>query len=217
MMSAALYRCVAFDFDGVLVDSNRIKRTGFLLAMDALGVPREEQDALLAAAPPGDRTTMLPWMREQSAHRGWLPGAAPSPDRLIADYTRYCEDAVIRCPEMPGAERMLVELSKRRPLYLNSATPVATLTRIVEARGWSRFFAAVMGRPASKVENFAELLAREGIPTSALLFIGDQSSDLEVARVVGCRFLGYRSPESDLPDGIEILPNLLALCDLVPA
>ncbi|MGE3841688.1 MAG: HAD family hydrolase [Vicinamibacterales bacterium] len=215
--TAALCRCITFDFDGVLVDSNRIKRNGFLSAMDAIGVPPEEQDALLAAAPPGDRTTMLPWLREQSALRQWLPPSAPSPARLIADYTRYCEEEVVRCSEMPGAARVLAALAARRPLYLNSATPVDTLARIVDARGWTRFFAAVMGRPASKVENFAAILTREGISASTLWFVGDQTTDLDVARAVGCRFLGYRSPESDLPEETEVLPNLLALCDLVPA
>lgn len=206
--------CVVFDFDGVLVDSNRIKREGFLAALTSLGAPAVEQSRLLDQAPPGDRTVILPWLRDESARAGWLPQDAPESSALVAEYTRYCEEAIAACAEVPGATDALTRLAAGRPLYVNSATPRETLIRIVDRRGWSGYFAAVLGRPTDKVGNFTWIARREGIPASAMLFIGDQRSDYEAACAVGCQFLGYRSPESDLvPGQVEELASLLALCD----
>ena len=59
---------------------------------------------------------------------------------------------------MPGATETLDELSdKGLLLFINSATPVEPLRRILQLRNWTHFFREVYGVEASKAENLEEI------------------------------------------------------------
>lgn len=125
--------------------------------------------------------------------------ADPAEVRRLADaYNAICEEAQATCAEREGAGAALAALSKRFPLYVNSATPEEPLVRIVRRRGWSGLFKGVLGRPATKVENLRSIAAVEKAGADEVLFVGDMSQDLEAAEAFGCRFAGLKSPESDL-------------------
>jgi phosphoglycolate phosphatase-like HAD superfamily hydrolase len=215
---------VVFDFDGVLVDSNAVKRQAYFDIFADLGarvtavverVLREDVD--------GDRfDTIRRVLRHLDVTGPSGGGTATTPERLVqryADcYNEICEDYAATCAEVPGASEALVELGSRYPLYVVSATPQSPLRRIVERRGWSSRFRDVLGRPGSKREHLESIAEREGIRGDGVVMIGDGLRDLLAARAVGCHFVGVRNPFNDFDDaGLTMIADLHALPNAIEA
>ncbi len=186
-----MIRCVAFDFDGTLADSNQIKRDAWYEVFDRTGFSREETSALMAALPTADRFELIDEGLARLASAGRFP-AGETPSRLAAElaqaYNDICETGQSTCPEMPGTAAMLSVLAASLPLYVNSATPEEPLRRIIARRGWERHFRGVHGRPREKAEILRGILAREGISPGEVAMVGDGPADIQGAQEVGCFF-----------------------------
>ena len=156
-----MIQCVAFDFDGTLVDSNEIKRRSFFEVVAEHDPDGAIATEVLDEIRPGDRYAVTREMARILSKRGMIPADADRAALACAwaeDYGRRCEEAVSRCPEIPGAEAALAWLDGRGiPRYINSATPEASLRRTVERRFMSPGFQLVLGGPASKVANLERI------------------------------------------------------------
>jgi phosphoglycolate phosphatase len=193
-----MIRCVAFDFDGTLVDSNEIKRRSFFDV-----VAQHDPDGAIAAEVldeirPGDRYAVTQEMARLLIERGRLPADADQGAWASAwaeDYGRRCEAAVSRCPEIPGAGAALAWLDGRCiPRYINSATPEASLRRTVERRSMSPGFQLVLGGPASKLANLEHIHEHAGCAKNELLMVGDGDDDRSAAADFGCPFVAVVRP-----------------------
>ena len=200
-------RCVVFDFDGTLVDSNPIKRdTYFEILADTPG-SSAVVEAVLAQNPGLDRHAVLARVHAELSKRGAEP--LPAREELVVRYSRICEERVAGCSPLPGALETLALLRATHALYLDSATPSDALERVVERRGWSEHFRGVLGGPASKLDNLRWIAGREGIGSREMLYVGDGAADRDAARGFGCWFLGFHAPPRELPDG-SALAQLVA-------
>jgi phosphoglycolate phosphatase len=184
-------RCVVFDFDGTLVDSNQIKRQSFhdVAAEFEDGAARMKR--LLEREDAGDRY----WVFEQFA-----AGLSPAPDAsILADrYTRLCEEQIVAAPEMPGAGLALKQLKANGcQLFVNSATPVEPLRRIIELRNMGSLFDGVYGAPNDKVLNIETIMRLYGASRDEVAMVGDGEADREAAEQVGCRFVAIRNPQNN--------------------
>ena len=198
-MTWSAIRCVVFDFDGTLVDSNAIKRESYFEALASVAGARDVLEAVLREHPREDRHGILARVHARLSERSGV-ALAPVTDWIDA-YGSICEARVVACPVVPGALSALDGLSSSHPLYLASATPEDALARVVAGRGWTQRFRGVYGGPRSKVENLARIAAREGLGRSEIVYVGDGAVDREAAREFGCAFLGFGSEEGALLEG----------------
>jgi phosphoglycolate phosphatase-like HAD superfamily hydrolase len=193
-----MIRCVAFDFDGTLVDSNEIKRQAFFDVVSDCDRDGSVVSEVLDEIRPGDRYDVAREIARLLSLRGALPadlGPEGWARRWAEAYTLHCEAAVSKCPEIPGASDALEWLAERGiALYVNSATPEEPLRRVVRLRSMSRHFRRVLGGPASKLENLRILRAHAGVATLELLYVGDAEDDRSAAASFGCHFAGLVRP-----------------------
>jgi phosphoglycolate phosphatase-like HAD superfamily hydrolase len=210
--------CVVFDFDGVLVDSNVVKRRAYRDIFAGTSGSEPIVEAVLQSNSQDDRFGVIRAILEGlSAEQRVTPARL---DLLVTQYgDRYnviCEEHAATCVEIQGASSALARLAERHPLYIISATPEDPLRRIVKRRGWSRYFQDVLGRPRTKRENLAQVMRREGVEGGQVVFVGDGRQDLDAAREAGCRFVGVRNDFNDFdPAGLTMLDDLYGLVDLV--
>jgi phosphoglycolate phosphatase-like HAD superfamily hydrolase len=178
-----MIRRIVFDFDGTLVDSNALKRAAYdrVVASDPDGA------ALMAKAlalGPGDRHVVF---RRYAALQ---PGECGADAAALAQrYTDIVDAAVADAPAMPGAATMLQNLAAAGiDAHVSSATPLASLAWIVARRGWDGYFRSLHGRPASKEETLAGLIAAHGTAPNEIAVVGDGDDDSASAAAIGCAF-----------------------------
>ncbi|MBT6096178.1 MAG: HAD family hydrolase [Rhodospirillaceae bacterium] len=206
---------VFFDFDGVLAESVAIKTD----------IYRE----LFAACSPDAIDAILEINREMGAvsrvmkiermHRDVLgkPLSAAELEQWAARYVAIVEQAVIDCPEVPGAEALLKAQAVRSKLFVISGTPEDEMNRIVRARGWERFFVSVHGSPRFKPEIVAELLDVHDLSATDCLFVGDTFTDRDAALAHDIPFVGRRPVvrENPFPSDTLMVDDMTGLLNLI--
>jgi phosphoglycolate phosphatase len=188
-------RCIVFDFDGTLAESNAIKRGTYYEIFAGFPEGAETLDRVLRENPRADRHGVVAATREALTARGQSP---PPAKELVAAYARITEERVSTCAAVPGALAALTELHGALPMYIASATPEEPLRRIVENRAWTHFFSDVLGGPRTKVENLGDIAARESLEPNGVLLVGDGPPDLDAARAFGCPFAGFQTERPSL-------------------
>jgi phosphoglycolate phosphatase-like HAD superfamily hydrolase len=186
-----MIRCIVFDFDGTLVESNQIKRqTFFELASEFDDGMRLMTDVMSEAA---DRERYWIFARFAAA----LPGQADA--KTLADrYTRTCQERIACAPEIAGAKASLECLrAEGKLLFINSATPVEPLTRLVRLRRMDALFEGIYGSPTKKHENLEVIRSKHGLTPDEILVVGDGESDRASAKTLGCHFVAVDSAEND--------------------
>lgn len=175
-----------FDFDGTLVDSNRIKWAGFEAAFADAPHRREEILAYCRGHHDVIRTEKFRHVYETMLGR---PYTAQIEARLQRRFESATTARIIEAPEIRGAGEFLRRARRRRLLALLSTTPHETLLEIVRGRGWSEWFGELRGGPVRKSEWLAEFSQRVGGAPAEVLLFGDTREDAQAASQAGCRFL----------------------------
>lgn len=180
-------RAVAFDFDGVLVDSVGVKTDAFL------DLYPEEGDEFRAAVVrhhlEHGGISRHEKIRVYERLRTSCEPQQGNVDLLTAHFAKSVKDRVLSAPEMLGASTLLDHLNGTLPLFVCSGTPEHELQEIVAARGWRGHFDAVLGSPTTKTAMLFNIADRLGCATQELLLVGDSSTDMQAALQSGSRFL----------------------------
>ena len=199
-------KIIVFDFDGTLVDSNRLKHDAFFEVF-----PADEHHARTVQR-------VLSEMNEQSRfvifevtlqRLGLKKGAGLGRKvKELADrYNEIVISGAKNCPEMPAAETVLKSLSGRYHLYLSSMTPDKELKEIVRFRNWSGYFEDIYGYPHQKSATIQQIMERENARSGQVVVVGDGNSDRQSADANACCFVQV-TPDFNLKDLDSIIKDL---------
>ncbi|MGH2628765.1 MAG: HAD family hydrolase [Anaerolineales bacterium] len=179
-----MVRVLVCDFDGVVVDSNRLKREAFFHLVPAEMGPIVE--AVLAEAREEPRVEII--RRILTAAHGHAD--AKTVASLAEAYDREVTASIRAIGPRPGVRETLAGLARRYEVSLSSTTPEASLRRTVADLGLAGLFRQVRGAPASKADNLGSIMAAAGAAGEEVVVVGDGESDLASARAHGCHFVG---------------------------
>ena len=179
---------VAFDLDGVLVDSLECwwkLLNATLTGQGKRPLTREEFAACWGQDVAADRDRFFP---------EW------SVERLIDHYTREFPSYARWIQAEPGAAETLKELKRRgKRVAVASNSPVAMVERLLDQtslRSYVDWAAGVDLVPNGKPEPdlIQYVLRRSGTEPESACFVGDSEYDARAARAAGVLFVGYKRP-----------------------
>lgn len=203
-------RRVALDFDGVVLESVRVKLDAFHAMFADLPQAREI-DAYL------DKTTGISrYVKFRHIHEVILrvPYGPALEKELDARYSGMVLQGVLRSPFVPGAEEFLAWCPA--PIDVVSAMPLKELEVIVAERGIAARFQELHGSPGLKADQLRSILASRALAPRDVLFVGDSAEDQVAARDAGVRFVGRvnRDHPFDFPEPrVDDLRGLKALLE----
>lgn len=212
-----MIKCVSFDFDGTLVDSNGIKKEAFFeitLPWDASG---EVVAEVYERWPRADRYEKTRKIAEGLINRKLLPEDSSVESwgvRLANDYTARVESAITNGAEMPGASQILKELSEAGVLlFINSATPIEPLRRLLDLLQWTHFFRAIYGAETSKADNLRSIALQSDAVMNEIVHVGDQPDDLRGTQLCNCHFVAMAAGnvEAVIKESPFLVKDLLEL------
>ena len=206
------WQAIIFDFDGVVVESGKIKTQAFAELYRAYG------DDIVAKVVQfhtqnGGMSRYRKFRHFQEHFLGKPPLTEAEELQLDIRFSELVVEAVIAAEPVPGAIELIRQQSGRIPLFIASGTPEVELKVIVERRGLAPYFTGVRGAPALKKTIIAEILAAHGLKPESVLMIGDAMADLEGAQANNTVFLGRVFPgdSNPFPAHIEVVPDLRGL------
>ena len=172
-----LIKIIVFDFDGTLVDSNKIKKDTFYnifppkyrcLINDTLNrVP--------------ETFTRLEIIKMIYLEIEKIYGIKHSNIELVLalnKYSKITNNKVSVCNEIKKAQSILKFLKQNGiKIYLSSNTPVENLVTIVKNRKWLNYFDDIFGKPNCKEQTVKNIIKNSSINSQQVLIVGDGKSD----------------------------------------
>jgi len=208
---------VLFDLDGTLTDSRAGITASIRHALDRLGHPCPDDDALATYIGP--------------PLRGTLSTLLGTTDQIVIETAlahyraRYDDVGLFENRVYEGVPEMLEHSARRaRALFVATAKPRHAATRIVAHFDLARHFQSVHGaepggRFDAKADLLAYLLATRVIRAETSVMVGDCGSDITAAKINGIRSIGARwgyGESRELANaGADLLcesPRALAAC-----
>ncbi|WAC08176.1 MAG: HAD hydrolase-like protein [Thermodesulfobacteriota bacterium] len=181
-------RSIVFDFDGTLIDSNRLKYEAYFELFTDQGHQAQIIREVLSENFEQTRYVIL----EKIVRRLGIKDHTYMKSRVSKLAEQY-NDIVVAgaktCPEKIGAEKTLKKLAAIYRLYVSSTTPESSLKEIIRFRKWDGYFCGVFGYPHKKTETLLRIMALEKLRSDEVLVVGDGESDRESAVKNACPFV----------------------------
>ncbi len=206
------WQAIIFDFDGVVVESGKIKTQAFA----ELYRPYGEEIVAAVVQFHTQNGGMSRYRKFRHFQEYFLlkpPLTEAEEKQLDIRFSELVVEAVIAAEAVPGAVELIRQQAGRIPLFIASGTPETELKVIVERRGLTPYFTEVRGAPALKKTIIADILSTHALSPESVLMIGDAMADLEGAQANNTAFLGRVFPgdPNPFPEHVKIVPDLRGL------
>jgi phosphoglycolate phosphatase-like HAD superfamily hydrolase len=214
MLLAAL-QAIIFDFDGVILDSAKIKVDAYV-TIYANEDPAKVRQLVEHAGIHGGTTRRVKFAQYERELFG-RSGDAESVERLSHRYSELVYGAVMKCPFIDGAESLLAVANGKVDMHVVSGTPEDELHSVIKERDLARFFRSIRGAPNTKPDAFARILRDNNYEASRVVAIGDSMTEFWAAQQLGIPFLGIESDgrAAQFPAGVVTRPSLKAVPELL--
>jgi phosphoglycolate phosphatase-like HAD superfamily hydrolase len=184
-------KAIAFDCDGVLLESVEVKTRAFRRLFAQELPARLEQITAYHLQNGG----VSRFEKFRFIYRDILKRPLPEPEfeSLCGRFAQLVVDEVVVSPWVPGAREFLEKNRGKYHFFVVSATPDTEIKEIVKRRGIQNHFSAVLGSPRKKAELLKELMERFAFAADQLVYVGDAINDWQAARQHGIPFIWRRA------------------------
>ncbi len=181
------YKAIIFDFDGVILDSERYKLEAYPNLFTNYPERMDEIKKYIKGAAGINRYTKFKEIYK-TLGKEYTDEAGKE---LSEKYDEMTIPALKELPLLAGVKAFLE--SSTAYLAVASSTPIDVLKDIMKSKEIDGYFNNVYGYPVSKVEAIRKVKSELGIASSEILFFGDAMADYDAAKTEGTSFIGVNS------------------------
>lgn len=178
---------VAFDLDGVLLDSVNIKTEAFRCLF---ANKQEHVEKIIAYHLDNggiSRYLKFKYFYEEFFKEKYT---AEVERELGTKFSEIVFEKVSQCRQIPYSAEFVQMVHVRYPLYIISGTPQEELDQIINSRQWNNYFKDVFGSPMTKNDALQRIAEKQKIKTQNILFFGDAMTDYKAAKENNSFFIG---------------------------
>lgn len=188
-------KLVFFDFDGVVLDSAKIKTIAFPEVFKDYPEHQEAITAYHLEHQGVSRYKKFEWIYAELLQQDLSDDES---QKLGERFSEIVLSKILTCASIPGSFELLEILRELKvPCVVASGTPETELRTIVEKRELSLYFSEVWGSPKSKSDIIRDVLARHKLEAKDCLFLGDATTDFKAASEMKVPFVAVYSEEME--------------------
>ena len=201
---------IIWDFDGVIVNSEKIRVSGFRYALRSFSEEQVEKFIKYHIANGGlSRYHKIDYFFTDILSE---PALDHLIETLLEDYSTYCLNHLGNKDQLITSNVEFLESHQNKyTMFLVSASDGDELKVLANRLGIQSLFREIKGSPTTKIDNVARLLTEYSLKPEETVLIGDSFNDFDAAVANSIYFLGFGGDaiqsKSNLPDELITLKN----------
>lgn len=209
-----MIKTIIFDFDGVILDSNRIKEDAFAeLYKDYGSIVRKkvvEYHKKNLGMPRYDKFRFY--------NKNYLKDKESLEDieNLSLKFSKIIYKKIINVNFILGAYEFISQNFRNYKFHISSATPDKELIRICKKRKIDKYFVSINGSTFTKKDHIKKIINSNKIRLNEIVYIGDSINDFLAAKSFDINFIKIGKKDNGINyKKIFFLKNLLNLSKLI--
>ncbi|KJR40901.1 haloacid dehalogenase-like hydrolase [Candidatus Magnetoovum chiemensis] len=186
-------KAIIFDFDGVLVESAKIKTDAFRKLFSKCTEHVDEIVNYHMKNMGISRYVKFRYFYENILKQ---PYSTIEGEALSREFSSLVLDGIEKAPLVTGTEAFLEFAADKYLLFIASGTPQEELEHIVSHKKLKKYFTEIKGSPLTKPQIIDIIITKYSVSKNETLFVGDAESDLNAARNTGIHFILRATPDN---------------------
>ncbi|MEW5692826.1 MAG: HAD-IA family hydrolase [Candidatus Hydrogenedentota bacterium] len=178
------YPVIVLDFDGVIIDSAKIKT-------DAFAELFNNNKELIEFHKKNTGISRFVKFRYYYENILKEPVSDEKLDELNKKFNKIVMDKIKDTGLISGIKEFLERYWLDKKLYICSGAPINEVMEIVKSKDIIKYFKGIYGQPGEKNDILNEIADIEKVKKDRILFIGDGLSDYEAAKKTGIDFIAF--------------------------
>jgi phosphoglycolate phosphatase-like HAD superfamily hydrolase len=192
------YKCIIYDFDGVICDSVNIKTNAFESLYSSYGeevVEKIREYHLLNGGI--SRFDKFKYFSESILNQEI---SKIELETLGKKFSEIVLNKIIKAPINPGVIEFIESNISYSLQFICSGTPQEEMTHIIIEKRMGKYFNGVFGSPESKSKIIKHILSKYELEPNQVLFFGDAMTDYIAAKETSIDFIGIENKDTNFPN-----------------
>ena len=182
-----MIKTIIFDFDGVILDSNKIKGDTFGELFSKYG--KEIKNKVIDYH--YNNLGISRYNKFKFFYKNYLQEKIDNKqiEKLSEDFSEISFNKIINVNFIKGAYGFISKNYNNYSFHISSATPEKELVRICKKRKILSYFKTINGSPKTKDIHIKSILKNAKLIKNQVIFIGDSKNDFEAAKKSNIRYI----------------------------
>jgi beta-phosphoglucomutase-like phosphatase (HAD superfamily) len=192
------YKCLIYDFDGVICDSVNIKTEAFESLYTSYGkdvVKKVREYHLLNGGI--SRFEKFKFISKSILNQDITEIEL---EKLGRKFSEIVLNKIINAPINQGVIEFIESNISHSLQFICSGTPHEEMTHIIIEKRMEKYFNGVFGSPDSKSKVINHILSKYELEPNQVIFFGDAMTDYNAAKETSIDFIGIENKDTHFPN-----------------